>query len=179
MIFCVADFNHSRISYLLEWITYFSAPFIVVLLLSWIYYKKRTGFKKLIGILSIILFLYIFISCGPLISNTLFGTSYGMVALLINFPMIFYVMFGVIAITYAVLSKNIIALFFGIVAVLSILYSELIFVSKLDYDPYQEFRSIIHFELYRAIVRSFLGILLMSVTVFFSFLSLNLSQKIK
>jgi len=169
-------FPHETIYHLFKSIVYFYVPYIVVILFGILYFRKFKRFKLILIISSILVFLNIVLAYGPLFMHIVFYTTSGFVIEFERFSIIFSILFALIALIYSINSKNNIAIIFAFISISIAIYVEIMYIPNLDYNPYEEFKSLIHFGLYRSIGRSILSMILISLSVFTGFFSLLKSE---
>lgn len=175
-IFIDVSYHGNRdLLYLISITLYTYLPYYITLIFAKIYLNKNKIFKNIILILLGFVTVLMVLNMAPIYMEILFNISLGYM-FNISLSKIIFIGFAILILVHSILSKNTFAIVASIIALLVVLYTELIFITGLDFNPYTELVTLYEHGLYKSMLRSFLTIILIWINVFMSFYALNLGK---
>lgn len=158
-------------------IVYYYFPYIIVLCMFWIYFNTLKSAKWIFSIGLLVVIVNIVVQYGPFLWNIMMHFNLGSLFIFSEFNLIFYTAFGVIALIYSLKHKSYVGLILAITSIALIIFVDLFYLPSLDYNPIEEFKSLLKFEMYHSIGRSLFGLMLIPLTIFTTNLSIFFSVK--
>lgn len=173
----VSVIPNNLVGTVMRFVVYYNLPYVIVLCMFWIYFNRQKSAKWIFPIGLITVIIYISLAYAPLTHINLFQFYLGNLFVFREFNFVFYTIFGIIAIIYAIKNESYVGLILAVVSITLITYVDLIYLPSLDYNPIEEFKSLMKLEMYNSLGRSLFGLLLIPLTIFTSFLSMLFSLK--
>ncbi|XFA98960.1 hypothetical protein ACAG96_08810 [Candidatus Izemoplasma sp. B36] len=175
----ISYYGDRNLLYLVSNTLYTYLPYYIALIIAMVYLNKNKKFKRIILAFIVFVSIIMLLNSIPIYLLILFNIS---IDYLFNFTALSNVVFiglACLVLINSILSKKTIAIVVSTLSLLVVIYTELVFIPGLDFNPYNEFITLFEHGLYKSMLRSFFTILFIWINVLLSFYGLLLSESNK